>query len=207
MQQSEQKPASKYEVILFDLGGVLIELSGISTMEKWTNWRTEKFWRRWLASPTVRSFESGQIPEDEFADNMVQEFSLPIQPDEFLTFFASWPKGAFPGTTELLKKLSPSFHLGCLSNTNVLHWESMVNGMNLVQHLDFCFPSHVTGRLKPDREAFEYVVEQIGIPAKRVLFIDDNQINVEGAKAVGIEAYRADGVEGTKDLLKDLAIV
>jgi hypothetical protein len=52
-----------FEVILFDLGGVLIELSGISTMLAWIGptMTIEELWRRWLTSPGVRLFESGRI--------------------------------------------------------------------------------------------------------------------------------------------------
>ena len=198
---------SEYEVILFDLGGVLIQLSGISTMEKWAKLETEELWRRWLDSPTVRHFESGRMPAEEFSQKIVCEFKLPVQPEEFLTLFASWPKGPFPGATELLKELSPMYRLGCLSNTNALHWDLLVDGMNLVQYMDFCFPSHQTGRLKPDRGVYEYVIGEIDTPAMNVLFIDDNQINVEGAQAVGIDAHRATGVEEARSILKELTIL
>ena len=48
--------------------------------------------------------------------------------------------------------------------------------------------------MKPDREIFEHVVAALDRPAERVLFLDDNQPNVDGARAVGLRAARVKGV-------------
>ena len=44
------------------------------------------------------------------------------------------------------------------------------------------------GSRKPDRAAFEHVAREIGVPAGRVLFFDDLEENVEGARATGMQA-------------------
>jgi len=91
------------KAVLFDLGGVLIQLGGITKMMGWTGWDREKFWRRWLASPSVRRFESGKITAEDFGSVLVEEFNLPVQADEFLALFATWPQGVYPGAEELLR--------------------------------------------------------------------------------------------------------
>lgn len=48
--------------------------------------------------------------------------------------------------------------------------------------------SHETGLLKPEPEAYENALEQMGAEADDVFFIDDHAICVEGARAVGIDA-------------------
>jgi FMN phosphatase YigB (HAD superfamily) len=196
----------KYQAILFDLGGVLVELSGISTMQSWTNWDLEELWRRWLASPTVRRFESGQIPAEQFGRDLVQEFSLPVEADYFLKQFTQWPKGPFPGVEDLFNRVPDGCQIGCLSNTNALHWEIMNEKMGFFRRFDACFPSHLTGYLKPDEAAFEYVVARLGLSPESILFIDDNQINVDGAKKVGLAAYTAHGAEGAMSLLTQLGL-
>lgn len=44
------------------------------------------------------------------------------------------------------------------------------------------------GVAKPDPEFFRRVVSQIGVPAGEVLFVDDSEANVEGARAAGLVA-------------------
>jgi putative hydrolase of the HAD superfamily len=42
------------------------------------------------------------------------------------------------------------------------------------------------GAAKPDPEFFHRVVRRIGVPAAEVLFVDDNEANVEGARTAGL---------------------
>jgi hypothetical protein len=51
----------RIDAILFDLGGVLVELSGIGQMLSWSRGirDTTELWQRWLHSPAVRRFETG----------------------------------------------------------------------------------------------------------------------------------------------------
>ncbi len=198
----------RFDVVLFDLGGVLIELAGLPVMMAWTRHRmdTDAFWHKWLSSGAVRSFESGRSTPEDFAASMVREFSLEIDEEAFLAAFIHWPKRTFPGAKSLLTRLSSTFKLGILSNTNALHWQRLENDMQLGAFFDFHFPSHLTGRLKPDREAFEYVLEKIGRPPGRVLFFDDNDLNVSSARRCGIEAYRTAGIQPVLTKLEELNI-
>ena len=198
---------SNYDAILFDLGGVLVKLGGTSTLQGWTKWEKDEFWRRWLASPTVRCFESGQISVEQFGQELVREFSLQVNADQFLDQFSMWPKGQFPGAENLLDTLSTSFQLGCLSNTNALHWGRLVEEMEFFECFDFTFPSHLTGLLKPDKAAFEHAAAEMALEPGRILFLDDNQINVEGARTAGMIAYTVHGVEGGRALLEQLQIL
>jgi HAD superfamily hydrolase (TIGR01509 family) len=195
-----------FDTIVFDLGGVMVELSGIQTMAARSNRGPEEWWPRWLASASVRRFESGQITAEQFAGQIIAEFELPIDEAHFLREFAAWPKRPYPGAPELLNSLRPSYRLASLSNTNALHWQIMMNEMDLLQRFDFNFPSFQTGLLKPDQETFTHVVEQLACPAERILFLDDNQINVDGAAAVGVVAYRARGLEDAIMILRELGI-
>jgi putative hydrolase of the HAD superfamily len=84
--------------------------------------------------------------------------------------------------------------VGCFSNTNALHWNEHLAGWPLVQLLETRFLSFEIGLLKPDRLAFDYVADQVGPAPGRVLFLDDNVVNVDGAVAAGFLAVRVAGV-------------
>ena len=43
------------EVLLFDLGGVLVEVTGVSAIQDWTSVQSSpaSIWEKWLVSPAV----------------------------------------------------------------------------------------------------------------------------------------------------------
>jgi putative hydrolase of the HAD superfamily len=191
--------ASMIKVILFDLGGVIVELTGVPTMLRWTNnkYDEEQLWEAWLASPAIRSYEKGYLTTEQFAIQIIDEMDLPVKKAEFIDAFRQWPKGLFPGVTRLMERLRKNYTLACLSNTNELHWPRLMNEMGLDKLFTHHFASHLMGRLKPDKEAFEYVLAQLDCSAPSVLFLDDNPINVISAEKIGMIAHR---VKGPKDI-------
>jgi putative hydrolase of the HAD superfamily len=79
--------------------------------------------------------------------------------------------------------------------------------MKLGAAFDSHFVSHLTGRIKPDAAAFEHVVESLGCSPAAVLFFDDNLLNVDAAKRLGMQSVRVQGVEETKRVLVELKIL
>ncbi len=197
------------DVVLFDLGGVLVELAGVSKMIEWSPGigTTEELWRRWLHSSAVRRFETGTIGRDDFALQIVSEFGVPVGPDEFLDAFTWWPRALLPGAFDLLDAMRGRYVLASVSNTNEIHWERFSGAWGLSARFDHNFPSHLVGKLKPDADYFEHVLEALGAPAHRVLFIDDNAINVESAASVGLHARRVIGVDGARAAFVELGLI
>jgi len=196
-------------VLLFDVGGVLVQLSGVEVMLGWLGpaLTLEEMWRMWLHSSPVRLFETGKIGAAEFASGVISEFGLPVEPQQFLQAFVSWPTGLYPGTLEMLARIPRSYRRAILSNSNDLHWPRVKDDMGLGAAFDHHFVSHLTGRIKPDAEAFAHVVESLGCTPAEVLFLDDNTINVEAAQRFGMQAYRVHGAAGTHRVLADLGVI
>jgi len=99
-------------IVLFDLGGVLIDVGGVDPMRSLAKMDSdEELWQRWLACPWVRRFERGQCSAEEFAAGIVVEWELGLAADAFLESFRSWMSGPVPGASELLDEVqrpSPS---------------------------------------------------------------------------------------------------
>jgi HAD superfamily hydrolase (TIGR01509 family) len=199
----------RFEVVLFDLGGVLIELTGTARMVEWTSgtMTADQLLRRWLSSPAVRQFETGRSTPAEFAAAVIGEFNLPVGPEQFLKEFTSWTAKLCPGAIALLQNLSGSTILGSLPNTNELHWERLCRELRLPEYFQHNFPSHRTGFIKPDREAFQNVVDSLRCPAHRILFFDDNALNVAGAATAGMVAHKVCGVSETEEKLRQLGFL
>lgn len=200
--------ATRIDAILFDLGGVLIELAGVELMLAWSPslGSTDELWRRWLASPAVRGYETGRTDRTAFADAIVAEFGLPVGRDEFLAEFAWWPRTLAPGAGDLLAALAPRYTLASLSNTNELHWERFERDWSLPSMFHHNFPSHAVGKLKPDADYFEHVLESLDVAPRHALFVDDNAINVEAARAVGLNARRVPRFAALAPALAELGI-
>jgi putative hydrolase of the HAD superfamily len=196
-------------VVLFDVGGVLVELSGVEVMLDWLGqtMTTEEMWRRWLRSEPVRQFETGRIDASAFAVGVIQEFGLPVEPQHFLESFTRWPAGLYPGTLEMLARIPGTYRRALLSNSNSLHWPRVLGEMQLGSVFDHHFVSHLTGRIKPDADAFEHVVSSLGHPPGHVLFLDDNSLNVEAAREVGMQAVRVQGPLEAQRALTDFGII
>jgi glucose-1-phosphatase len=201
--------ATETSVLLFDVGGVLVELSGVETMLGWLGGgiTTDELWRMWLQSKSVREFETGRVAADEFAAGMIEEFRLPVGRQQFLTSFTGWPTGLFPGTLEMLASIPRSYRRAVLSNSNVLHWTRVVDDLQLGPAFDHHFASHLTGRIKPDADAFEHVVTTLNCRPEQVLFLDDNTLNIDAAGHFGMQAVRVRGIDETKRVLIDRGVI
>ena len=182
------------DVVLFDLGGVLIDFGGVDAMRELAGVDSDdEVWRRWLSCEWVRAFERGQCTADDFAAGVVADWGLAIDGPAYLAEFAGWLGGPLAGAEELVTDAGRVVQVGCLSNTNELHWRHWAS-WPFLDHLDHRFLSFELGLVKPDRELFEHVAERLRpIPADRVLFLDDNLVNVEGARAVGFRGAHVRG--------------
>ena len=176
------------------MGGVLVELGPIQEiLGADSETSVEDFWAGWLASESVRAFERGRMEPEEFATAIVGEVGIDLTPDELLANFMAWPKGMYPGAEALVADVNEVADTGVLSNTNRLHWESqadsdIMRGLFTREYLSFAI-----GLVKPDADVFEHIVADLNRPAETILFLDDNQINVDGARACGLAAERVLG--------------
>jgi len=180
--------------VVFDMGGVLVELGPVSEiLGKDSSVTVDDFWPAWLESESVRAFESGQMSATEFADAIIPEINLSMTSAELLESFAAWPKGLFPGAERLVAEVGRVAATGLLSNTNRLHWETQIDASVMQALFDREYTSFTIGLVKPDAAVFEYVAQDLDRSPAEILFLDDNQINVDGARATGMLAERVVG--------------
>ena len=200
---------TKIKAIIFDLGGVLIDFSGMTDIRSMMRKDPglDAIRPRWITCPTISAFERGEISSDIFASEFSQTWDLQIEPDDFISVFKSWIKGTLPGTEQLLVSLRPHYTLACLSNTNPLHWSQMMHDIGLYAQLDQHFASHTLGRMKPDPNVFADVCAEMGFAPSEVVFFDDGVENIEGAKQAGLSAYQVQSPGDITMKLKALGLM
>lgn len=178
-----------HKIILFDLGGVLLELGAHPVHPDWFH------------SDVAIAFEQGRLSADAFADAMIEALALTVSRQELLTHFAAWLIGIYPEVNDTLTKLKSTHTLAFLSNTNEVHWPRIISEFGFEQLFTHTFASHHLQLSKPDPAIFHHVLTEMNVDAGEVLFYDDNPANIAVASALGIDAKL---VKGFNAVLNDL---
>lgn len=193
--------SENYQVILFDLGGVLVELGDTPLNSDWLSKNNKFTLKDWFHSETAIAFEKGLIAPNAFIEQFKADLSIDADSEKILEHFTDWPIGLFAGVEELLLALKKNYQLAILSNTNELHWPRITEEFKIPRYTDKLYASHILNMAKPNLDIFQYVISDLGIQPDKILFLDDNLANVEAAKTLGISGFLVSGIEQTINCL------
>ena len=185
--------------IIFDLGGVILNLSVDSTLRKFaeiSGHPIDKVIEIYHARPEFLDYEKGEITNDEFRRNLKEIFGI-TKLDSELDEFWNAMLGDIPGERiDLLRELRSKYKTYLLSNTNAIHldyFSGMVKKAHGIESLDPLFHktyySHLMKMRKPDPAIYEFVLKENGLKADETIFLDDNEANLKGAASVGIQTF------------------
>ncbi len=178
------------KLVLFDLGGVLVELGDELFPSSWFAEAKEFKLAQWFTSEAAIKFETGLISVEEFLAELKHSLSLSATDEDIYAAFKNWPKGLLPHTQELVERLASKYSIAVLSNSNVIHETVLLNNFGLKNMIDDIFFSHLIGYSKPDSDAFLYVLNSLDVQPSEVMFFDDNEANVLAAQNLGINAHQ-----------------
>jgi putative hydrolase of the HAD superfamily len=80
---------------------------------------------------------------------------------------------------------------------------SEVDQLGLSAHFTHVFNSASIGYVKPDRRAFQHVVDTLGVPGEAVFFTDDSIGKLRGASELGMTTHHYEGIAGLRAALRD----
>ena len=195
----------KPELLLFDLGGVLIEFAGPNELGRHLRWPStpEAILERWTECPDTDEFERGQLSPTEWAARFIQAWDVDLERDEFLAKFTTWARRVLPGAKELLEALRPHYRLAALSNSNELHWQRNASELRILDLFEFAISSHQVGRCKPHPDIYKAALERAHVSSPdAIMFFDDLDANVAAARSIGLRAHRVRGVDELRDQLQ-----
>lgn len=181
----------KDQIILFDLGGVLVDLADPVTSIGLAM-TPDDFWSLWLSSPLVQQFEKGQLPVARFVAQFGAELGF-NDAEEFDHALRRWHLPMFAGAEQALQFLTESSTVALLSNTNEIHWQHVESQTDVFTRFSKVFLSYETGNAKPSPAAFRDVVQHFDCAPADIVFFDDNAGNVAAAKAEGLRAVQVQG--------------
>ncbi|HEY1255778.1 MAG TPA: HAD-IA family hydrolase [Terracidiphilus sp.] len=181
-----------FDVILFDVGGVLLTNGWDSSeravvLERFGVDRAE-FEARHVAP--YRAWESGAIPLQSYLNATVFYEARNFTPDEFFAAICAGSKLLPDGAIGVLDQIAASGRclVGALNNEAKETNEFRFEHFGLRNYFKVALSSCYLGLRKPDAAIYRRALDILSRPAERILFIDDRAENVEGAIAVGMNA-------------------
>lgn len=186
----------KLKVIVFDLGGVILNLNVAKTFDGFKR----------LFGPDFNVFSEGHLNESFFVDYETGRISC----DAFRQYFRELTKmevsnaeidlswnamlGDLPAERiKWLKELKKDFKICILSNTNLIHvtaFHEIFREQTSLIHPDRLFDrvyySCDMGMRKPDANIYREVLRDLDVNAGETLFLDDKQENIATAKQLGM---------------------
>lgn len=187
---------AKTKNLIFDLGGVIIDLSFERTILEFsriTGYAPQAVMAWYREEPVFLNYEKGLIDSDLFRDTLRELFSLGLSDEAIDACWNAMLVGLPPSRLTLLTNLQKHFQVSVLSNTNEIHIDYvnrvMLRGGDLRTYVHTCHYSHELNMRKPDQEIYEHVLQRNNFAAGETLFLDDNIDNLTGAAAVGINTF------------------
>jgi putative hydrolase of the HAD superfamily len=177
--------------VVFDIGGVLEITPSLAITQRWEsrlgladgeiNQRMADVWHDGgigaISEAGVHRALAGRLALDQ---RQVEEFM-------------GWIWREYLGTAnaeliEYARRLRPRYQTGILSNSFVGAREREQAAYGFADLVDDIVYSHECGLSKPDPASYARTCERLGVTPEQVVFVDDLEPNVAGARQAGLHA-------------------
>ncbi|MBI1352853.1 MAG: HAD-IA family hydrolase [Acidobacteria bacterium] len=196
--------------VLFDLGNVLVPLDfdrAYRAASRRTGLSEREVAHLLHDSGLSGPYERGEMTSREFHRRMDSLLGLGYAYEPFRHLWCDMFRPEALVDEALLDELDPQVRIAILSNTNELHWEWIRERYPVVRRFEKAVLSYEVGALKPDPAIYAATLEAVGARPEECFFTDDKPENVEGARAVGIQAETFVGVEPLREQLAALGLL
>lgn len=198
------------EAIIFDLGGVLINLDYQLTSKAFIDLGLTDFdatYSQLQQTDLFDRFETGAISSFHFINRLLDQLPQGTSGNTVVhawnAMILDFPEDRLTWLLEIKKR----FRIFLLSNTNTLHMEkvrrsleSAVGHQRLEDYFETVYLSCEMGMRKPDPAIFSRVCQEQGLNPAKTVFIDDSPQHVEGAATIGLQAIHLKPGESVQSL-------
>jgi FMN phosphatase YigB (HAD superfamily) len=200
--------------IIFDLGGVLINLAPNKTRDAFIALgipHFEELFTVFKATPLFDDLETGRVQPTDFIQKLQQEAQVPISEEQIVAAWNAMLLDFRLDSLDFIRRLSNKYPVFLYSNTNRIHYEAfeaVYRGLYPDEHFNNLFNkayySHEIGYRKPEIEGYLHIINDQGLSAGNTLFVDDNAGNIEGAKLAGLLTHHLGATERIENVLTHL---
>jgi putative hydrolase of the HAD superfamily len=202
---------SPIEVILFDLGNVILPFNHYQIAEKLAKFSQKKDFQNPkkifpylfdFENGAINGYEIGKVSSLDFFQSLKEHLQLTLSFEEFIPIWNDifWENLE---VSEIIRSLKGKKRLGLLSNTNPLHFDYVLSKFPVVKVFDKWILSHKVGFKKPALEIFKSAIEWASVEPKKILFIDDMKTHTEVAISLGMQGIH---FQSAQQLIEKLSI-
>ena len=200
--------------IIFDLGGVLINLDYQLTRKAFENLGVANFndlYTQHHANPLFEQLEVGAIEPEAFCEALRETTGLTLTNSQIETAWNAMLLDFPAERLHWLSQIKNKYNIYLFSNTNAIHYNAFIHiyeqvapQLGLDTQFEHFFTtayySHTLGQRKPEVAAFEAVIRDANLDPAQTLFIDDTLLNIEGAQKAGLQTIFLSGGVTVLDL-------
>ncbi len=182
------------EVILFDLGNVILPFNHYQIAEKLYRFTRDKEFQDPqkifsflfdVQGGAINDLDIGKVSPSDFFQSIQTTLDLSISFDEFVPLWSD----IFVEDREvsqIILALKERKRLGLLSNTDSLHFNYILSKFPIIRIFDKWILSYEVGFKKPAIEIFQTAMKWASVEPKKILFIDDIKEYVDVAVSLGM---------------------
>jgi FMN phosphatase YigB (HAD superfamily) len=187
--------------IIFDLGGVLLNLDYSLTTKALQQIHPDfvsfdAVYSGQIDKQLFEDFETGALSPEQFRDGIRSIIKNNVSNELIDKAWNAMLLDLPVKRLRLLEQLKPDYRLFLLSNTNAIHLKAF--SKILLSAFGYADLSHIfekeyfsnkIGMRKPDKEIFQFVLNEKGLEPADTLFIDDAPQHVKTASEMGIHTH------------------
>jgi HAD superfamily hydrolase (TIGR01509 family) len=185
--------------IIFDLGGVLLNIGYNNTSIAFKNLGIENFdemFSQFKSNDLFEKLETGNISEDDFYKEIKKASPVPLTDKEINVAWDAMLLDFRIDSLNFLETLKDKYNIYLLSNTNAIHhrafaitYQLETGKVSLDDYFIKAYYSHIVGLRKPNADIYEFVLADGNMKREETLFIDDSINNIETAIKLGLKTH------------------
>ena len=188
-------------IFLFDLGNVLAKSLDYYCLYNKLNCKIsyDEFLQYWWGDDLVLKAHMGLATDDEHVEALLKFCKSDLSINQFYEIYNSLDNSLYDETMEIINELkNKGYKVGLLSNLRLMDYKRYEEQIKKI-NFDYLFLSYEIKCIKPSSDIYLQVIDALNCEAENIIFFDDNQKNVNGAKQLGINAYQVTG-ENIKEI-------
>jgi len=204
-------PGSSRSIVVFDLGGVLIDWNPRYMYRKLFA-GDETAMEHFLATVCTQSWNEEQDAGRTFVEGCaILKEAHPEQAELIDAWFPRYEEmfgGPITGSVTILSELRDrNVPLYALSNWSTETFPVAMRLFNFLRWFQGVMLSGEAKLLKPDPRLFQLLLERYAIDPKRVVYIDDHSHNVEAARKLGMHGIHFSGPPALRSELRQIGLL
>lgn len=203
----------KINNIIFDLGGVIINLDMESTywaFKELAGGKDVPLFNYTVQHNIFKQFEVGAIDTPTFLSELGSLIGT-VSDAELIGAWNAMLLDIPAERVELLKKLKTRYRTFLFSNTNQIHFEGFnkilfdAHGLETLDPLfERVYFSHTMGMRKPDVASFLQIINENDLNPAETLFLDDTRGHLEGAEKAGLQTMLVSDSNTILDIFSEI---